>query len=120
MRIKYVASKSKFIDLDARRPRLMKLETVVSMLQACGTTDVSGTIRAIMEQPIELDQPRKRSKQYDILKQFQVVNQGEHYYVLGLKFDLYQASQYLIQKGVSRADSLRVLALSIDIAPENK
>lgn len=120
MRLKYVASKSKFIDLDARHPRLMRLETVVDRLQACGITDVSATISKIMADPIELPDLAKKPQPHDIVEQFQILYRDRHFYVLGLKLDLYQASQYLIDKHVPLSDALRALAIAVDTSKQTR
>lgn len=120
MRLKYVASKSKFIDLDARHPRLLRLETVVARLQACGITDVSATISKIMADPIELPDVAKKPQPHDIVEQFQITYAGQYFYVLGLKLDLHQALQYVIGKQVPLSDALRGLAIAVDTSKQTR
>lgn len=120
MQLRYVASRSKFIDLDADRPRLMRLDTAIKKLQACGIVDVSTTISKIMAEPIELPDRPKKPQLSDIINKFQIIYRDKHFYILGLKLDLYQALQYLIDKKVPESVALRACALALDLHNKSK
>lgn len=110
-----MANKTKFIDLDATRPRLLNLDTAITMLNNCGIRDAHAEIAKIMAEPITLEQAQKSPKDIDFLNEFLVIYTGSEYSVQGVKCSLLQALETLMQRGLKQQQALRILALAVDI-----
>ena len=118
MNLKFVSNKMKFIDLDARRPRLMNLETAIELLAQLGNLHPHEEIKRIMENPIQLEKPRSKPKHYELLDKYSVMADKDYFYVEGVRQHLLDAAQHLLRRGLMYADALRVLALAVDLYEE--
>lgn len=116
MNLKYVASKSRFIDLDAARPRLMKLETAAKLLESHGIVDPTAILQRIMRNPLPDYDAKTSNPVLKIIEQYQIVAQNDCIYVQGVAYTLQQALDFLIQRrNITDTDALRALAFAIDL-----
>ena len=98
----------------------MNLETVTKLLELHGISDIEAYLVEVMQQPITTDDRIPPAPYLKIVEQYQIVARPTHYYVQGIKLSLLEALERLIGLGVSRSDSLRSLALAVDLSDINK
>lgn len=122
MKLKYVSNKSKFIDLDAARPRLMNLETVTKLLELHGIHSPEEVLVKVMANPIIIEDKLPAAPLLKIVEQYQIVAENGRFTVQGVWFrDYNDVLSYLVgRRKIPQADALRALALALDIADMNK
>ena len=120
MDIKYVSNKSKFIDLDAARPRFMNMETVYQLLSEAGVHHPEVVIVAIMQTPITLDKPTRVPAAAISIKKYNVEYKKGLWSIQGVQCGLQEATEMLTKRGLSLEQALRTLAFAIDMYHSNK
>jgi hypothetical protein len=112
-----VSNKSKFIDLDAKRPRLMNLETATKLLELHKISDVEEVLVKVMADPIAAYDKLPPSPYLKIVEQLQIVSCDNSITIQGIKMqDWQQALDYLIgRRNITDTDALRAIALAIDL-----
>ena len=118
MNLKYVSSKSKFVDVDAERPRLLNMETAYNILKQHGVHNPEIALATIMLAPIPEAPKEPEYRQY--LRLYDVQYKKSLWYVQGVAYDLAEAADRLVQQGMNLSSALRALAFAVDLFERNR